>query len=95
VIGRQAGIEDRGGHKQSLVCFPSPLLYARPPAGTSRETDRAATASTMLLRGAPPIRPQIQERRDRRVHCSSQVMCRLHRSVVRAMLRQKLHVAWA
>jgi hypothetical protein len=38
VIGRQAGIEDRGGHKQSLVCFPSPLFYARPPARTSRET---------------------------------------------------------
>ena len=28
VISRQAGIEDRGGHKQALVCFPSPLLYA-------------------------------------------------------------------
>ena len=26
------------GHKRSLVCFPSPPFYARPPAGTSRET---------------------------------------------------------
>jgi hypothetical protein len=41
VIGRQAGIKDRGGHKQALVCFPLPLFYARPPAGTSRETGRA------------------------------------------------------
>ncbi len=40
MIGRQTGIEDRGGHKQALVCFPSPLFYARPTAGTSRETDR-------------------------------------------------------
>ena len=37
VIGRQAGIEDRGGHKQSLVCFPSPLSYARPPAKTIKK----------------------------------------------------------
>jgi hypothetical protein len=29
VIGRQAGIEYRGGHKQSLVCFPTPQFYAR------------------------------------------------------------------
>src|ERR1035441_5813196 len=36
VIGRQAGIEDRGGHKQALVCFPSLQLYApRPPAQTA------------------------------------------------------------
>ena len=37
VIGRQAGIEDRGGQKQALVCFPSPRFYACPPVGTSRE----------------------------------------------------------
>ena len=28
-----------------LVCFPSPLFYARPPAGTSRERTRARTSS--------------------------------------------------
>jgi hypothetical protein len=28
-----------------VVCFPSPLLYARPPAGTSRETARAGTTA--------------------------------------------------
>ena len=44
VIGRQAGIEDRGGHKQSLVCFPSPQFYAWPPASTGRGTARALIA---------------------------------------------------
>ena len=39
IIGRQAGIEDRGGHKQALVWFPSPLFYARPPASTNRDSD--------------------------------------------------------
>src|ERR1039457_4152705 len=34
VIGRQAGIEDRGGHKQSLVCFPSPQFCARASLST-------------------------------------------------------------
>ena len=37
------------------VCFPSPLLYARPPARTSRETARARTASTKPLSGASPM----------------------------------------
>jgi hypothetical protein len=32
VIGWHAGIEDPGGHKQALVCFPSVLFYAPPPA---------------------------------------------------------------
>ena len=38
-----------GGHKQSLVCFPSPLFYARPAAATSREMACASTTLTSRL----------------------------------------------
>jgi hypothetical protein len=37
VIDRQSGIEDRGGHKQGLVCFPSPCFYARAAVGATKQ----------------------------------------------------------
>jgi len=37
VIGRQVGVDYRDGHKQGLVCFPSPQFCVRSPANTSTE----------------------------------------------------------
>ena len=58
-----------GGHMQSLVCFPSPLFYARPAAATSREMACASTTLTPGLTGAAQVTSRMQTERDRRVQC--------------------------